>query len=381
MTKTRLLQILLLCALPVAMLAATPPDGEGVVIWDKPYNWKHPGEATFEPGDLAFTDKDYPHFKNDGIYFMSYFNGGWILMTSYFGWNYGPLEGYGVYALVSEPDGTRHFAKHKMKRDVIEKKPGKLYLKGDKVLVEGKGMEYHLRYDFDDLYCDLTFKNVLNPWKPGTGWAFLTPERDVFNHYLVNSPWADVTGTMKVGGKTLDVKGQGYSDRSLSTLPLTKQNPYLYAWRTFSPEGTPREDRWFCGLLESVSHEKFGSKRIPILQIAHGEEWVLTTMDYKLIPTEYVKKPDIPYEYPTVIKVYSSDQGYKFRGKFICRELFDFTDIFSELPMFIRKMAEKFLTRPVFFRSKGDFEGTVTYPDGHTESFRLEGAIEYMVVK
>lgn len=381
MTKTRCLQVLLLCAMPIAMLAATPLDGGGVTIWDNPYNWKHPAETTFKPEELAFIDRDYPHFKNDGIYFMAYFNGGWILMSSCFEWEYGPLEGFGAYALVSEPDGTRHFAKHKMSKDAVVKKRGRLYLKGDKVLVEGGGMKYRLRYDFDNFYCDLTYKNVLNPWKPGDGWAFLTPGRDVFNHYLVNSPWADVTGVMKVGGKTLEVKGQGYSDRSLSTLPLTKQNTYLYAWRTFSPDGTPKEDRWFCGLLESISHKKFGSKRIPILQIAHGAEWVLTTMNYKLIPANWVKKPGVPYEYPTIIKVYSNDQGYRLRCEFTCRELFDFTDIFSELPDWLRKVAEKFLDRPVFFRSKGELDGAITCPDGHSETFRLEGAIEYMVIK
>jgi len=381
MTGKKIFQALFLIMLPLAAWAVHPTEGEGVAIWDKPYNWAHPDEATFRPDELAFTDKAYPHFKNDGIYFMAYFNGGWILMSSCFGWEYGPLAGYGAYALISEPNGARYWAKHKMGSDVIVKKPGKLYLRGDKVLIEGEGMEYRLRYDFDNFYCDLTFRNVLRPWKPGTGWAFLTPGRDVFNHYLVNSPWADVTGTMKVAGKTIDVKGQGYSDRSLSALPLTRQHTYLYAWRTFSPEGTPRKDRWFCNLLESVSHKKFGSKRIPILLLAHGQEWALTTMNYKLVPAKWVKTPDVPYEYPTRIKIFSNDRGYRFRGEFVCKELFDFTDIFSELPEWLRKVAEKFLERPVFFRSRGNFEGVITYPDGHMESFRLAGAVEYMVVK
>ena len=371
------MRCILLLVLPSALIAGGAPR-----ILEHPTNWENPKQATIEDGAMAFDfETRYRHFKNDGIFFMSRFNGGWVFMSSLVGWQYGPIRKWAIYALVSEPDGTRHWATHEIQENDVHVAPDHIYLKGGKNYVDGRGMTYKLHYDFEGFYCDLTYKNVLPPWIAGDGWIYLTPEKDIFNHYMMNCPWADVTGTMKVGGKTLNVVGQGYSDRSNSVLPPTRQNPYLYSLRTFSSEGTPRGERWFFGLLESISHKEYGSKRIPMLLLAHGDEWVITTKKYTLVARDYVKDPGAPYEYPKRLVIRGEDQGYKYNFEYKCLKLFDFTDIFGELPEWIRKLALKFMKRPVFFRSLGELTGTLEDPDGKITNIHLYGPHEYMVVK
>jgi len=210
---------------------------------------------------------------------------------------------------------------------------------------------------------------------------YFTPDREIFSKYLINSPWADVTGTIKIPGKTFNVVGQGYSDRSISVSLPTKINPYLYSVRAFSPDDTPREDRWFFGILESIAHPDYGSKRLPILQLAHGEKWVLTTKNYTLTPSDFAKAPNTPYEYPLKYTIRSQDHGYVLEGEYKCYKLFDFTDIFAELPSWLRNMAAKFLKRPVYFRSLGDFRATLKSPDGTVTQIHVFGPTEYMVIK
>lgn len=374
-----ILRTIMLIAIPIVLLAASEP-----IIMEHPTNWEHPDQATVKDSDLAFNfNRPSKHFKNDGIFFMTRFNGGWVFMSSYIGWQYGPIKKWGIYALVSDPNGKRYWAQNEIiEKDIVTAKDH-LYMKGGKNVAEGRGMTYKVHYDFEGFYCDLTYKNVLPPWIPGDGWIYLSPgiDKDAYNHYMMNSPWADVTGTLTVGGKTHNVVGQGYSDRSDSALPPTKQNPYLYSIRVFSADGTPRQDRWFFGLLESISHADYGSKRIPMLLLAHGEKWVLTTKKYSLTPKNMLKGPNTPYEYPTVFQIKANDQGYVFDAEYKCGKLFDFTDIFAVLPDWVRSIATKFLKRPVFFRCLGELKGTLKSPDGTTTPIHLYGPHEYMVVK
>ena len=376
MRKSTLFRFFSTFILPLALVAAT-----GVSIMENPANWQHPDQVTLKDSEMAFVKEHYGHFMNDGIFFMSRFNNGWVLMTNLFLWTYGPLRSWGIYALVSDPNGNKYWAKTQLDDKTIQMAPDHLYLKSGNNLVEGRGMTYKVHFDFPGFFCDLTYKNILPPWKPGDGKVYLTPDRDIFSDYPINSPWADVTGTIKIAGKTLNVVGQGYSDRSLSVFPPTRINTYLYSVRTFSSDGTPREDRWFFGLLESVSHPAYKSIRIPMILLAHGDKWVLTTKNYTLTPVDFVKGPNTPYEYPLKYIIRSRDQGYVLEGEYRCIKFFDFTDIFSELPGWLRSVAAKFLKRPVYFRSLGDFKATLKSPDGSVTQIHLFGPTEYMVIK
>jgi len=57
-------------------------------------------------------------------------------------------------------------------------------------------------------------------------------------------------------------------------------NAATQAARVWSPPGTPRADRWFVGMLTTISHSGFGSLRLPMLLVAHGDRWVFTTKEF-----------------------------------------------------------------------------------------------------
>ena len=368
--------ITLILLLTIQILFA---EDTGIMV--HPFNWHNPDKVKLKNQDLAFTNSKYHFPASDSVYFMSYFNNGWVLMLSFICLKHGPLERWGIYSLVSEPDGTSYWAAHHINKKDIKIEPDRFSVKDKKNSIHGNDMTYYIKFDFEGFSCDLTYQNLLPPWQPGDSWAYMTRDKQAFFRLIVNSPWAKVTGTITLNDKTINVKGQGYGDRFLSVYPLRKINPYVYSIRAFSTEDTNPEDRWFFGLLENITHESYGSKRIPILLLAHGNEWILTTQNYTMETTDFVFEPEIPYKYPKRVKIKCNTQGFKLEGEYVSRKLFNFTDVIDEFPKLLREILLIFLDRPVYFRSLGEFSGTVTMPDGTVHNLQLFGPHEYIVVK
>jgi hypothetical protein len=198
---------------------------------------------------------------------------------------------------------------------------------------------------------------------------------------VVNSPWAEVNGKMHIEGKTIDVAGQGYSEKSLTTAPISKTQPYMHALRVFSKPGTPEQKRWYLSILDFVTHESMDSKRYSRLFIGKNDEWVLATPRYTLELGAFIEEEGLPYAYPRTFTVTAETQGYLLQADFESSVLFDFTDIFSELPKVVKAFLLLFIERPVFFHLLGTLEGTLICPDGEVVNLRLTGAYEYVVVK
>jgi hypothetical protein len=158
-------------------------------------------------------------------------------------------------------------------------------------------------------------------------------------------------------------------------------NAECQAARVWSPPGTPRSDRWYISTLTTISHPFYGSLKLPMLLVAHGDRWVFTTMRYSFDLLEMTALEDPPYPYPARIVVSARDQGYTLDGAYTVDEPYWITDIFQRLPKLFRTIASWFVKRPVIFRNLARFEGTVTGPDGIATPLRLSGQAEFMYTR
>lgn len=375
------LNVFALC-LGLAGLAVLVSAQDGKDESFEQFLWDHPETVVVTEADKAFTSVQYPHAKNQSVFMMARFDNGWVLMMSYFGFKAGIVNNWGIYVSLSDPEGNGYFTKQKLQtRDIVFAEDA-LFITDGINTIEGSGNTFRVVMDTDDFDCDLTYENILPPWKPGDGYDYYDDERSAFDKRAVVSPWADVKGSFTF--KDIELKnltGQGFAEKQLTVNPFTKLNETTYTMRLFSEPGTPDDERWHLGILENYLHEDYGGERQPRLTFAHGDEWIFTTREYDIQPFDFKTHEDLPYSYPSKVRVSTSRDGYTLDGTYIASVLFNYTDIVDELPPFFRSFILLFIQRPVYFRCLGEFMGIVTYPDGSTEYIHLVGPYEYIIVK
>ena len=344
------------------------------------YLWDHPNEVEISAGNVAFTHQKYSHAKTDSVFIMGYFNDGWVFMFSLFHLDARLVDRWGMYALVTDPEGNSYWkTKIPDARDITISEDH-LYYNDGVTVVEYREEVLTMKADFGGFVCDLTFTDYIRPWKPGTGRVDYTDDGENFQYKTIFVPWASVEGTIEVDGLKVDVHGQGYGEKTIYVNPLTRQQPYLDALRVYTPHDTPREESWHIGLHQVTLHKAYGYKKITRLVLARDDEWLFTTRDYTFEPLDY-RTPDFsPYEYPTRFRLRAEKHGYIIDGVVTEKVFFHFTDVFDSLPRWIRSVLLVFFKRPVYYRYIADFTGSITEPDGTIHEMRLSGPYEYVVV-
>jgi hypothetical protein len=374
-----------LVSVPVAVLvalapAALPLHAEAPSrIYESPWNWEHPNE-------LRLTEEEtFPHTPYDGdwqthsYYFMGRLDAGGIVVMNPFQWRYGVLGTWGMYLIVLDPLGRVFAWDGKLGDGSPEVAPSGMHVSAPNGRFDSGIGVHHWVVDVPGFSCDLTFRNVVPAWKPGSGVAWFDGEH--YTAYSIPAPWAELSGTVTVNGETVDAAGQCLLDSSETWVPLTRVNAATKAARVWSPPGTPRADRWYIGTLITISHSGFGSLRLPMLLVAHGDRWVFTTKEFSFDVLEEAMLDDPPYPYPTRVALHARDQGYALEGVYTLPSLYYLTDVFQRLPKLFRVIASWFVQRPVITRQLARFEGTVSFPDGSTARLDLRGQAEFVIMQ
>ena len=360
------------------------PDKYRVKDWtdaDDDRSWRNPDEIVVADYEIAFSHQKYGPTKNESIFFMSYFNDGWVLMFQLFHIKTKVYEKWGIYALVADPSGTPQWITYDIPKKDVTIDEGYLYISDGNTRIEGRGMHYELECDIPGFSCDLVFDNVVPPWKPGSGYLPYTEDEKLFQYKAVFIPWGKVSGHLTFEGQEIDVQGHGYGEKTLFVNPLGRFQPYLHAIRVFSPLETPDEERLFIGIYDAVFAKAYDFRKSSRLTVALGSEWLFTTREYKLEPVEITMPDFAPYEYPSALQLACEYDGYILEGVFRQSTFFHFTDVLESLPGIIRQFILLFMKRPVYFRYVAEFEGRLMEPDGSVIDLELSGPYEYVVAQ
>ena len=90
---------------------------------------------------------------------------------------------------------------------------------------------------------------------------------------------------------------------------------------------------------------------------------------------------DPPYPFPSRYRVEAGKQGERLSGTLSCDRPYYVTDVFARLPGIFRAVATLFFKRPVIYRLRASFDGSVTSFDGTVTPLRLAGQAEYAITK
>jgi hypothetical protein len=368
----------LLLAAALAVTAAAPPRAEGQSrVFEGRWNWEHPNELRLAE-DEVFPHTPYGRgWRNHSFYWLGRLDNGCIVVMNSFQWRYGALGAWGMYVIVRDPGGRVFTWDGKIEDP--EAAPRGMRVVAENARFESRTGWHRWAVNVPGFSCDFTFVNVLPAWKPGDGLARF--DDDFYFAYRLPAPWADLSGTMTVDGRVVDAAGQCFYDTTEYQVPLSRTSAGSHAARVWSAPGTPRADRWFIDILTTIPHPGFGAPDLPMLVVAHGERWVMTTKDYTFDFVETVTPDDPPYPYPVRIALSARDANGTLVGSFTLEPPYVTTDIFDRLPVVFRALASLFLRRPVIYRNLARFTGRVTEPDGRTTDLDLSGQAEFAVTR
>lgn len=378
-----------LCAAAACTLA-TPAWSEtagqaagkpGSRIYEDEASWENP-QSVRPTEDQLFAHTPYTHdWQARSYYWLGMLDAGYVAVINPFQWTYGILGSWGLNIIILDPQGRVFNYDGKLGDGSPRTAPHGMEIRAGSTLIVSEGAVHHWQISVPGFSCNLSFNNILPAWIPGDGVARYTASGDFYSRYSLPAPWAELAGTLSVFGATIPADGQCLLDSSETLLPLTRTNAEIRAFRAFSPPGTPSDERWMLNQLTTISHPAFGSLHLPMLLLAHGGSWVLTTKDFVAEPFAWDALADPPYPYPVRFTVRAQQRGITLEGTFTASRPYHITDVFARMPRIFRAVATLFLKRPVIYRMLGDFSGTVTSPDGTVQQLSLIGQAEYVVAK
>lgn len=208
-------------------------------------------------------------------YFDGKFDNGYTCALSFFWRNYFTNPHIPAALLdIYTPEGKRHrgFAGYDPKdcQASLEKCDVKL---GDN-FARQEGREYKVRLYAHKIGAELTFKPVVPGWKGVEGcWIVYD---DTGKQAWVNAvPRADITGTLFIEGKPVQVKGQGYHDHNWGDRDM-HESMAGWCWGRMYDDIYTFQYGWLLPVNEKQNI-------MPSLYVAKGSQEILRTIDVEYI--------------------------------------------------------------------------------------------------
>ena len=241
--------------------------------------------------------------------------------------------------------------------------------------------DFNVHLDFPDeeglpqMKADLRFRCRTPGWRPGEGPVhYGSPDGDWYD-VVVMIPWADVSGTITVNGVTREAKGFGYSDHNTQNILPTKQCDKLMALRSFS-------DEYAVHFLEYIAPDHFDGERTTWILIMKGDRILYATDDWEREMFDFRTEPKRGYQYPTRVtagidlpecRLFGEIRGTKYIGAL---------DALDEIPSFLRGIASKFVSAPVFIRQNAEVDWHLVMPGEEIDTrFTAKGVFETTIVQ
>jgi hypothetical protein len=367
------------CLLSGLHVEATP--AQGVRIYDPVEAWDFPELVSAPKDSLLFPQPVTNRYASRSFYYTGVTRGGYLYVIQVFRWHYAWFDGWGVAVLASDFEGNCYVHEGRISdKDLTESKEA-LSIRFGGNLVEEQGSTSRIVLATEGFRCDLSIRSILPPWIPGNGYANLVGDDDIYMRKAVPVPLAAVGGTLQIGGKTIAADGWCYGDRSLIVAPPGRLNFTGCAFRVFGQQPSGDSEPWMLALLDYTSIGKPVGKRIPMLLMAHGREWILTSKDYQITCEDLVRDADTSVSRPRRLHLSARSRGYILEGDYLCDRLVSTSDVFESFPGLLRATVSLFLERPIIFRMVGHFEGTLVKPDGSVEKLQLVGGGDYFTVR
>lgn len=217
-----------------------------------------------------------------------------------------------------------------------------------RVDLSGDGLPLHrIHIAEEDIAFDLDFQGLVPTWKPGEGRT--TYGDDAYFAWVVGSPRAQVTGTVRIGNEVIDAKGIGYHDHNWGVGSMARIVDHWYWGRVYADDMT-------LVYANVFTRERYGRKASCPLMLALDDRVVISTGEVEVLEGERIWSPTARQHYPTTL-------GLRADGvelDLTVRELIHEHDLLGDVPVLgakpLRPVVNRVLGQPGYFRFRSDYE-------------------------
>lgn len=320
-----------------------PPAGINKGLPDKSIVWENLMEGSME----------------EHIFLIGFFDEGFEMFSTIFVFKYGPLLRYGYYSFLYENSTKKTwFASGECDEKARKLSHDSLNIEcGDIIKFNGKWPNWTYKLNAREFQADLKFTAMIPSFDVGK--CYYSPDKSVFIDTKVFNPRGKISGTLTTDGKVRNVGGNSYGDHNLMNTPPLKQGPFMLALRIFPDNKTPPGEQLYINVSSGKLHEKFGGGYDKYIFVARGSEIVGFTRNLDVQQVKVATHAESGYKYVQQASVKANGSNFNVTGMFTVDRVIESMDIYKFLPVWARRIAEKFWNRPIYFRFLGTFEGIV----------------------
>lgn len=235
--------------------------------------------------------------------------------------------------------------------------------------------DFYLHLDYEDMKADLHYHCLTPGWRPGQGPVHYGAPDGPWYDLVTMIPWAEVTGTIVIGDKTMQVHGNGYSDHNTQNVLFTSQINHINALRSFG-------DEYAIHFLDYLAPPDLGSARTTWILVMQKGKILYATDDYQLKEFDVKTDPRRGFPYPTRMEVTINHPDCQLHGIIKGLKLIEVLDVADETPGWARPVVTTFVTIPIFLRQQADVDWRLQMPgQGLDASFTNRGIFEVCHVR
>ena len=330
--------------------------------------WTGPGRSDAEIKPLQLSEDGlHIDMNKRGVYEWWYFDAhlenGYTVVVFFHAKNPnpGPTQGKtGIEFVLVKPDGNRiqKFVKYSKSKFTAATSKPEVTIGPNTLRVEQQdnGLPiYYVKIDETDFGCNLTYRALVNGWKPGTGLS----EFGGLGTFAWYIPFARATveGTVRKGDETIQVTGIGYHDHNWLNFPFSSIIHYWMWGRVYS-------ERFTVSYAFIQCNEKVDKHQVKVLMLASGQEVILSTGEFDFMQDKFSYNSKAKHKFPEQISIIAQD---KLNLVLTVKKVLEAQDMLEDFNPLFRALA-KFIMRiqPGYFRLISDFELTALSKDGST---------------
>ncbi len=332
------------------------------------------------PKQNTVSAADWLRHPHDDRYYQESWTGilssadGWILYASFLYTNLGVLSGSSAVALSLTPPGGKAKAyRYDYATKDFSQDPATGTLRVGPNALSLKDGSAHLLVAEKGLRVDLRCKG----WMPGAklhgGRATFGKDRSQWVETYVHLPRCDASGSLDVGGRKVEFRGDGYVDHMVQNVLATDYSTRWWTLRFFGPDHS-------VAFLVYELPKSLGGGRSSLVMISDRERLLAFDDHLELKPSDLRRDPKGHSWAGRIDLSYSGAGGLRLEGSLQAERLHERDAVLERLSWMERKVAGLVAGNPVIYRYLAKPELRLSVPGQEPVQLQGRALVENLVL-